>query len=230
MKPRFAGIVALLLVITATALTVISIAWPGYSAAMAFLPVDTAIKNYYTDRVIPADQLDGLIKRANTVIGLNDHYRYHDGLSILYYMRGLDSQHPASLRRSSFEQSISEAEKALALAPARPMTWLRTARTRALLGQATDKVISSWKMSIYTGRVEPTLLIGRLELGFTYRAFLDDEALILLREQTLLAWKLQARALANAIREQRVSWQGVAELLGDSDERIVKEMEASIVR
>jgi len=110
------------------------------------------------------------------------------------------------------------------------MAWQRIARTHALLGHAPDKIIPPLKMSIYAGRVEPTLLIGRLELGYRHLAALDDEAVSLLRDQTLLGWKLQPRQLTQAIEEHRIGWQGIQNLLGGHNDRVLEEMEVSLGR
>jgi len=113
-------------------------------------------------------------------------------------------------------------------------------------------------ISIYAGRVEPTLLIGRLELGYRYLAALDnetvrpedeaaragdevvrprdkvagidDEMASLLRDQTLLGWKIQPREITRAIKQQRISWQGVQDLLGGRNDRVLQEMEVSLGR
>lgn len=220
----------LLLVVGAAAIALLTLSWPRLQASLAYLPVDTAIRNYYASREIPSAQLPGLIERTRQAIDRNDHYRYRDGLSTLLYLRGLDERSPTRQRRPAFEQAIAEAQNVVAAAPARPMAWQRIARTHALLGHGPEQIIAPLKMSIYAGRVEPTLLPGRLELGYRYRSALDDEAAGLLRDQTLLGWKLQPRQLTRAIEQQRIGWQGVRELLGGRNDRVLQEMEASLDR
>lgn len=220
----------LLLVTGAAAIALLTLSWPRLQASLSYLPVDTALKNYYASREIPSQQLPGLIERSRQAIARHDHYRYRDGLSILYYLRGLDEHSPTRERRPAFERAIAEAQNVVAAAPARPMVWQRIARTHALLGHGPDKIIAPLKMSIYAGRVEPTLLIGRLELGYRYLAVLDDEAQGLLRDQTLLGWKLQPRQLIRAIEQGRVGWQGMRNLLGGRNDRVLQEMEASLGR
>ncbi len=227
----------LLLAAGAAAIALLVLSWPRLQASLTYLPVDTALKNYYASREIPTLQLPALIERTRQAITRHDHYRYRDGLSTLYYLRGLDQRSPSRERRPAFEQAITEAQNAVAAAPARPLAWQRIARTHALLGHGPDKVIPPLKMSIYAGRVEPTLLIGRLELGYRYLTALDDKAVRpddemsgLLRDQTLLGWKIQPRELSRAIEQQRIPWQGIQDLLGGRNDRVLQEMEVSLGR
>lgn len=52
----------------------------------------------------------------------------------------------------------------------------------------------------------------------------------LLRDQTLLGWKIQPRELTRAIEQQRISWKGVQDLLGGRNDRVLQEMEVSLGR
>ncbi len=218
----------LLVVVASAAITLLSLSWPRLQASFTYLPVDTAIKNYYASREIPSRQLPGLIKRAQQAIARHDHYRYREGLSTLYYLRGLDVRSPSLERRPAFERAIVEAENVVSVAPARPIAWQRIARIHAILGNSAEKIIPPLKMSIYAGRVEPTLFIGRLELGYSYLASMDIEATALLRDQTLLTWKLQPGELTMAINNQWVDWHGVQKLLGGHNELVLQEVEASL--
>jgi len=221
---------ALLLVVAAAASSLLYLSWPRLQASLIYLPVDTAIANYYASREIPSTQLGALIERAQQANARHAHYRYHDGLSILYFLRGMDQRSPTMARRPAYEKSIEEAEKSVAAAPAQPMTWQRIARTHAVLGEPAGRVIPALKMSIYAGRVEPTLLLGRLELGYHYLAALDPEARALVHDQTLLTWQLKPRELTQALREGRLALADLRQLLGAGDADILAEMEASLVR
>ena len=106
--------------------------------------------------------------------------------------------------------------------------WYRIAWIHGLLGGEPDAVIPPFKMSIYTGRVEPTLFRGRLELGYRYLGGMDEEATGLLRDQTLLAWKMQPKEVTVAINDLRIDWQRIEYLLKGHDDPVLAEMEASL--
>ena len=219
---------ALLLVIGTTALALLFLSVPRLRASLAYLPVDTAINNYYGSLEIPTRQIPGLVERAEEAIERYDHYRYRDGLGILNYLRGQDMRSPTLERRPSFEKAIAESEISVSVAPAQPLVWYRIAWIHGLLGGAPDEVIPPLTMSIYTGRVEPTLFTGRLELGYRYLGAMDEETTGLLRDQTLLAWKMQPREVTATIIDKRIDWQRIEFLLEGHDDQALAEMEASL--
>ncbi|MBE9550403.1 MAG: hypothetical protein IMF09_13450, partial [Proteobacteria bacterium] len=82
---------ALLVVVAAIAIGTMSLSWPRLQASLTYLPVDTAINNYYKTQQIPNQQIPELIIRAEQAITEHDHYRYHEGLSLLHYLYGVDA-------------------------------------------------------------------------------------------------------------------------------------------
>jgi hypothetical protein len=94
---------ATLMALLATA--VLALSWPRLQAGFRYLPVDIAVDRFYTDRQIPSDRLTVLIRFAGQAINYHDHYRYHDGLSLLHYLRGLDRYTPALERRDAYRQA-----------------------------------------------------------------------------------------------------------------------------
>jgi hypothetical protein len=205
-----------------------SMAWPRLQAGVHFLPVDTAIRNYYDSRVIPSSQLDALIAQAQGSIERHAHYRYYDGLSFLHYLRALDPATPGAERRRALLASVAAAEEALARAPAKPATWLRVAQSRAALREDEYAILPPLEMSILTGRVEPTLLLSRLELGLRYLPGLEAETANLLRDQAILTWRLNPRGLLRALREGRVDPDRLRELLGPAGSGLAAELEAAL--
>ena len=165
-KQPLPGRYTLILIVGATALILLSLSYPRLRASLRYLPVDTAISKYWETREINVGQLDALIERTREAIALHDHYRYWGGLSELQTLSGQDMAKPYWQRRQILEQSILSAGEVVKRAPARPRIWLRIARIKAFLGYPQDEVIQAWKMSVLTGRVEPTLMLARLELGF----------------------------------------------------------------
>ena len=111
-------------------------------------------------------------------------------------------------------------------APARPRVWLRIARTKAFLGHPQEEVIQAWKMSVLTGRVEPTLMLARLELGLRYFAGLDNESIALLRDQAVLSWSVQKKQLMRGLASGSLNIELLRELLSGTHQHIIAEMEA----
>ena len=167
----------LILIAGVTASLLLALSWPRLQASLSYLPVDTAISNYWKSGEFDATQLNGLIERAMQSIRHHDHYRYWEGLSELHILNGLNMEQSFWKRRQALEKSIAAAQEAIRRAPSKPRNWLSMARAKTILAYPADTVIPALKMSILTGRVEPPLMMTRLELGLNYLPELDDEGM-----------------------------------------------------
>ena len=210
---------------TTAALALLTLAAPRLQAALAYLPVDTALNRYFREGEIPSAQLAALRARAEAAIGHHPHYRYSDGLSQLNYLQALDVADRPWLRRPALNRSLDAGLEAVARAPAKPRAWLRVARARAALGEEPTQVVDALTLSILTGRVEPTLLLPRLELGLLYAEALDEEARALVSDQALLAWRTQERAFRRALDEGRLDLSRIESVLGRRSDTIVRALE-----
>ena len=218
----------LTLLIAAAALYTLSLAWPRLQAGLAYLPVDTAISNYWATREIPSGQLHGLQLRAEKTISIHAHHRYWDGLSFLYYLEGADQDRPLNERRQAFEHAIDAATVSLGRAPSQPRAWFRIARARSWLKYPANEVIAALKMAVYTGRVDPSLFMARLMLGMSYLPGMDEEGVALMRDQALLAWQLQPREVTKALNSGALQFSQLEYLLLGAHSDVLAEMEASL--
>ena len=215
---------ALILFAAALTTALLYLSWERLGASVRFLAVDTAIDNYWESGAIEPAQVDALIERADEVIALHDHHRYWEALSQLQTLSGMDENRPFEARREVLEQSLESAREVVSQAPARPGTWLRMARTAAFLGHPRNEVIAAWRTSVLTGRVEPPLMRIRLELGFHYYPALDGESLRLLRDQLLLAWKIDRRGVVASLADGRLDRAKVNGLLAGYADDVLAEM------
>jgi hypothetical protein len=205
---------------------VLALSWPRLRASVRYLPVDIAIDRYFADRQIPTGRLPVLIRFAGEAIRHNDHYRFHDGLGFLHYLRAVDVNTPAQERRGEYRLSEAETIETLRLAPAQPAAWLRLASLRWVLHDEPDSIIQPWKMSIFTGRTDSALLAQRVELGLGYWQSLDDEGLAMLRDQMLLAWRLQPGSLMRVLSSRDRQLRLTRELIEHTDPLALAEIEA----
>ena len=220
---RFAVVLAAL-----TGLVVLSLAWPRLAASYRFLPVDIAIERYYESREIPSRRMPVLIGFATEAIGRHDHYRYHDGLSLLYFLRGMDIHTPALERRAAYRSAETEAMEAVKRAPTQPEAWMRMAMVRMVLRDEPEDVLEPWKMSIFTGRTHSTLLVPRTAIGLNYLEVLDRESRSMLRDQMMLAWVLKSGDLLQVLKTSDSSLEKSRSLLGNTDPAALMEMEERI--
>ena len=197
---------------------------------MLYLPVDRAIARHWSGEPITPAQLHALSQRAEAALLRHPHYRYSDGLSLLSYLFATHPETPPSARREALEASMKHARTAVAQAPLQPMTWYRIAAASSSLGTRPRRAAAALEMSMLAGRVEPTLLVPRLQLAYRYRRWLGQDGQALLADQTLLAWRLQPRRLVQHWRGGSISFSEVAQVLAAGHPDILAEMEAEIVR
>jgi hypothetical protein len=217
-----------LLLAAVLALILLALAWPRLRAALIYLPVDAAIDRYHSDGELPLAALAGLQQRARESAALHSHQEYWRGLALLYHLQALDSSQPLAAQREAYEQSLAAADRSLALAPVDPRTWLFRALAQNWLSFRDAGVTDSFKMSVYTGRVEPGLLLTRLRLGYARLGQLDGEGRGLLRDQTMLAWRLQPREVTLALKRGELDLPRVASLFGPADADVLREMQETL--
>lgn len=207
------------------AVLLFSLAWPRLRAALIYLPVDAAIERYHGDGEVPRAALAGLQQRAERSVALHAHQEYWSGLALLWYLQALDGGQALAAQREAYERSLAAADRSLALAPVQPRTWLFRGLAQNWLSFRDAGVIDSFKMSVYSGRVEPGLLLTRLRLGYARLGQLDQEARGLLRDQTMLAWRLKPREVTLALKRGELDLRRVASLLGPADADVLRELQ-----
>ena len=212
------------------AIVVITLAWPRLYASIRYLPVEIAINRYYSTREIPSDRLPVLIRFSQEALARHKHYRYHDGLSLLHYLRALDVFTPALERRDAYRQAEAEAINSLQRAPAQPAVWLRVATMRWILHDEPETIIQPWKMSIFTGRTDSSLFGLRVDMGLAHYEFMDAEAVAMLRNQLVLAWRARPGTLVQVMVQRDRQLTVTRALLEGTDPTALAEMEAWIAK
>lgn len=207
------------------AVVLLALAWPRLRAALVYLPVNAAVERYYLDGEPPLAALQALQQRARQSAALHSHQEYWSGLALLHHLDAVYGEHPLAAQREAYEQSLAAADRALALAPVDPRTWLLRALAQNWLSFRDAGVVDSFAMSVYTGRVEPALLLARLRLGYARLGQLDEEARGLLRDQTMLAWRLQPREVTLALKRGELDLPRVASLFGPADADVLHELQ-----
>jgi len=210
------------------ALAALALAWPRLWASLRYLPVDHAIERYYAEREIPTQRMQTLIGFAQGALARHDHYRYHDGLSLLHYMRGLDPYTPALERREAYRAAEQQALEVVRRAPAQPEAWLRAAAVRSMLRDEPEQVLAPWRMSVFTGRTHSTLLVPRVGVGLPYLEFMDAETRSMLRDQLLLAWNLKPRELWPVLMQRDPALARTRSLIGSIAPEVLSELEARL--
>ena len=220
---RIAGLVLLLVASVTCALS-----WPRLQASLRYLPVDAAIGRYFETREIPSTQLPHLLARAETSLALHEHYRYWQGLGLLHYLQALDEQTAAWERQPALRRSLAAGLKMVSRAPVNPYGWLQVAQARSALGESSETVIQALEMSLLTGRVEPHLMLPRIELGMRHVDAMSEAQAAQLGDQTALAWRLDPGRFLRALREQRLELDLVRRVLSKGHGDVLEALEARL--
>ena len=203
-------------------------AWPRFSAAIQFEPVQQSIRQYFSGHELPAAEIEQLVSRSHRAIEGFDYYRWHSALSLLYFLQASDSGTSLHERRIKLEQSIAEARRSLSGAPLQPELWLRIVQAGFTVFLPARELADNWLMAIWSGRVEPMHLMQRLQTGLALQSSLDEEGLILLRDQALLAWNLKQPEVIRMLRQGRLSRSKLQTLLQHSHPDVVADMESKL--
>jgi hypothetical protein len=199
-------------------------------ASIRFLPVEHALARYYRTLDIPTDRLPVLIGFAEAAAAIQDHARFREGLSLLHYLRALDHYTPALERIGEYRAAERQAVAGLHRNPAQPAAWLRVASIRWILRDPHEAVIAPWKMSIFTGRMDSRLILQRVDIGLAWRLEMDAEGVSMLRDQLLLAWRMQPGSLMQLLHRRDRDLRATAALIGATDPTALAEMEVWLER
>jgi len=88
-------------------------------------------------------------------------------------------------------------EQGLALSPVDPFNWYKLASVRDLAGNSQHIIQSAYKLSLYSGRVEPDILISRLNFGLAHLKAFDYETNDLWLKQIPIAYQIKPTELVN---------------------------------
>ena len=210
------------------ALSLLLVSLPRLKAAATYLPVDTALAHHWRGETPPPEQLDALSARAQAAILEHPHHRYFEGQSLLAYLQAMDPDLTPQQRDRSLNIAAETALEAVSRAPMNPAAWLRVATVRQSLGQTPEAVLPMLMMSVYSGRVEPTLLMLRLRMLHGMQNDMDPDQRRVVVDQTLLAWRLAPTELLGEIRSGAIAYDRIAGLLVPAHASIMDEIDEAI--
>jgi hypothetical protein len=201
------------------------LSWPRLLSSLQILPVQQVQGQLYKPAVAQTLDLSRLQDRTRRAISYHDAYAYHSFGSLLAYVQASGKDVSLYSKQNLLNESIAEAKLALAGAPLQPDLWLRIAQAGAQTFIPGGQVEEYFYMAIWSGRVEPTHLIGRIHLGFALLQLMDDDGISLFRDQVLLAWNLQQAEFRRAVRSGQLNYHRVVALMTATHPDVVREME-----
>jgi len=99
-------------------------------------------------------------------------------------------------------ESIAAERQSLSLSPAQPYAWVQLLQARLALEGPSAALAPLFTMAIRTGPVAPHLVTRRLALGLSFWTFLDDEAVMLLKQQAVIVARYFPTRLARMTKKR----------------------------
>lgn len=110
----------------------------------------------------------------------------------------------------------------LSFSPIAPYGWYRLASIEQAQYANPNKIINNIRLSCYSGRVEPALLLKRIRLLHSYRIFLDDEMQDIFYDQINLASLYKFWGLVRLVKQQPSLLVDVKHALQFENEQLTK--------
>lgn len=207
---------------------VLVMSWTRFISSIQFVPVQQELRRYFSGNELATEELEQLLTQSHRAVDTLDYYAYHSALSLLYFLQAGSPEISLYNRNLLLQQSIDEARVSLRSAPLQPELWLRVVQAGFTLFMSPRELSDNWRMAIWSGRVEPTHLMQRIQTGLALQSSLDDDGLILLRDQVLLAWNLKQPEMIRLIKQGKINRTRLELLLKKSHPDIVADMEGKL--
>lgn len=134
---------------------------------------------------------------------LEDAIRWHDApvywqeLGLCYLQLYNSSTLNLDLKQNFLTKAQFAIANGLKGSPVDPFAWFRLAAARDLAGDSVESVEAAYQLSLYTGRVEPELVMPRLIFGYRYLYAFDPELRQMWLKQIPIAFQFQPAELVS---------------------------------
>ncbi len=216
---------SLLLFAAMLGIALLLLSTPRLRASLAFLPVETALRNHWDLRPISRERFPALIDAAEKSIAIHEDSQYFHGLGWMHYLHAIALGFDTAEAGESLGYAQQAFEARLRSSPVEPAEWLRLGWIHLLLRHPAGDIMDCWKMSVFTGRAEHYLLLDRLKLGLHYTDYFDDDGLNLLRDQILLGWRYKKPEMTHYFSSRPFAVKKIRGLLFERAPELLAEME-----
>lgn len=124
---------------------------------------------------------------------------YWQNKSLLYFALSNDLTISSQQRQIALLNAEQAVSNGLQLSPIDPYSWYRLGTIKIILGSSVNSINDALRLSLYSGRVEPDLIMPRLIMGLAYFNQADQELQSLLIKQIPLAWQFKPNLLVNFV-------------------------------
>ena len=137
------------------------------------------------------------INELDTAISWHNDPLYWQNKALCYLKLYYSTTTTPEQKSDALKLGQSALEQGLSLSPIDPFAWYRLASARDLANADIKQIQSAYKLSLYSGRVEPELLSPRIKFGLNHSKSFDFEANELWLKQIPVLFQLQSTELVN---------------------------------
>lgn len=168
LPPLWIGAVALLLLWFGT---------PALVARLSLLPGDSARGEVVEGRPVSQAEVEVMRQSRLATAGWYPLSNSYNDLALSAFNRGGETKSKEEAQ-VHFTEAEAWERAALGLSPVDPFGWFRLAYLSFVAdgGKPSARTAAAWAQSLSAGPYEPTLMLARLQMGFSHLPFLTPEA------------------------------------------------------
>ena len=185
-------LVAFVGVVVCSGLLVLAV--PRFVASLYVLYPDAVLNE--VQQLAPAEIYEKSIADINQALQWYPNPDYWKKLGF-FYLKLFDTQpvDAEAQKISLLKQAQKDINKGLSLSPVDPQAWLKLAQIGALLYAPKQQIINDLRLSLYAGRVEPELVMTRLDFSYDFYNDFSKDMQNQWQKQLLLAWRFNPQTL-----------------------------------
>ena len=174
------------------------LAVPRFIASLYALYLEAAFKQ--TQKKLPAEDYEKSIVHLTQALAWYENPEYWQTQAFFYLaLFNSSPSYPLAKEQELLKQAQASVIQGLRLSPVDPYAWFRLAMVDKMLQMPTAQIINALKLSFYSGRVEPDLLMPRLSFSYDYYNAFNEEMRGAWRKQIPVVWIFQAEQLVKFI-------------------------------
>jgi hypothetical protein len=170
---------------------------PRFVEGMLLLPGNAAIENL-GKQTATSGTLDSVISSRERTVDVLGRGKYRSDLVAALILKSRTL--PPDQQKQILNRAVTEAEAAVAAAPADAYTWHRLALASFNRDGVSRKMVNEELSSIAVGPYLEDLMVPRLDLLFAARVYLESQFDDIIDDQIRVAWQ---RNLSNVVRTIR---------------------------
>jgi hypothetical protein len=174
------------------------LAVPRFVASLYALYPEAVFKQ--TQEEFSAEVYEKSIADLTQALAWHEAPEYRQTQAFFYLaLFNVSSSRPLAEKQELLKQAQSSIIQGLKLSPVDAYAWFRLATVDKMLKVPASQIIDALRLSFYSGRVEPDLLMPRLSFSYYYYNEFNEEMQKIWQKQIPTVWAFQAEQLVKFV-------------------------------